>query len=394
MRICFIYDCLYPWTVGGAERWLTALARVAAEAGYDVTYATRVQWAVDSPPDIPGVRVVGVSPADDLYRADGSRRLREPVRFGLGVHSFLRKHRDTFDLVHTHAFPFFGALGVGRALRGMDVPIVVDWIELWTRDYWIDYAGAIAGRAGLHLQGRTARIPQHALIPSALHRQRLLEAGVKGDVTILSGLYDGDVEPRPRPAAMPPTVVYAGRHIPEKQVLAIPAAIAAARRDVPDLRGLILGDGPQRAAVLAEIGRLDLTGVVEAPGFVGAGEVDKAIGSAICLLQPSTREGYGLVVAEASARGTPSIVVDAPDNAAVELVASGENGFVSPSLDPDALGAAIVRCVIGGPELRERTSAWANARGEALTARGAMGQVLEVYARLLKGRAQPAASPR
>lgn len=177
-------------------------------------------------------------------------------------------------------------------------------------------------------------------------------------------------------------------------MLAIPAAIAAARRDVPDLRGLILGDGPQRAAVLAEIGRLDLTGVVEAPGFVGAGEVDKAIGSAICLLQPSTREGYGLVVAEASARGTPSIVVDAPDNAAVELVASGENGFVSPSLDPDALGAAIVRCVIGGPELRERTSAWANARGEALTARGAMGQVLEVYARLLKGRAQPAASPR
>ncbi len=33
MRICLVYDCLYPYTVGGAERWYGALARRLAEAG-------------------------------------------------------------------------------------------------------------------------------------------------------------------------------------------------------------------------------------------------------------------------------------------------------------------------------------------------------------------------
>jgi glycosyltransferase involved in cell wall biosynthesis len=382
-RICIVYDCLYPWTVGGAERWLTALARFVAEQGHDVTYATRTQWSADAPPEIPGVRVVGVSPNDELYRSDGSRTLREPLRFGRGVGRYLRAHRDEFDLVHTHAFPFFGALAVDRALRGTSIPIVVDWIELWTRDYWLDYAGAAAGRVGNHLQQRTARIPQHALIPSDLHRRRLVEAGVNGDVTILSGLYDGVIEPVARPWQSPPTVVYAGRHIPEKQVEAIPAAIAEARRTIPDLRATIFGDGPTRPAVLAEIGRLGLSDVIATPGFVEPDAIDQAIGSAACLLQPSTREGYGLVVVEASAKGTPSVVVAAPDNAAVELIDSGMNGFIAPTANSTDLAAAIVQCVESGDALRDRTSAWANARGEGLTVRGSMRQVLKVYDRVL-----------
>ena len=32
MRICLVYDCLFPYTVGGAERWYRNLAeRLAAE---------------------------------------------------------------------------------------------------------------------------------------------------------------------------------------------------------------------------------------------------------------------------------------------------------------------------------------------------------------------------
>ena len=44
---------------------------------------------------------------------------------------------------------------------------------------------------------------------------------------------------------------------------------------------------------------------------------------------PSRREGYGLVVVEACAAGTPSVVVADPDNAATELIEEGVNGFVA-----------------------------------------------------------------
>ena len=133
--------------------------------------------------------------------------------------------------------------------------------------------------------------------------------------------------------------------------------------------------------MLAEIGRLGLSNVIATPGFVEPDVIDEAIGSAACLLQPSTREGYGLVVVEASAKGTPSVVVAAPDNAAVELIDAGMNGFIAPTSKSTDLAAAIVRCVEGGDAMRDRASAWANARGEGLTVRGSMRQVLELYDR-------------
>src|SRR5215207_9062097 len=61
MRICIVYDCLFPWTYGGAERWYRNLAERLASEGHEVTYLTRLQWEPDDPPRLPGVRVIAVS---------------------------------------------------------------------------------------------------------------------------------------------------------------------------------------------------------------------------------------------------------------------------------------------------------------------------------------------
>ncbi len=44
MRVCVIYDCLFPYTVGGAERWYRNLAERLAAEGHEVTYLTLRQW--------------------------------------------------------------------------------------------------------------------------------------------------------------------------------------------------------------------------------------------------------------------------------------------------------------------------------------------------------------
>jgi glycosyltransferase involved in cell wall biosynthesis len=164
-------------------------------------------------------------------------------------------------------------------------------------------------------------------------------------------------------------------------VLAIPAAVAAARERIPDLRAKVLGDGPQRPQLLAEIARLGLDGVVEAPGFVDAAAVEEALGAATCLLLPSIREGYGLVVIEAAAAGTPSAVVAGADNAATELITDGVNGRVAASGSADDLAAAIVAIHEAGDALRRRTAEWFAAAAPTLTAEASARAVLEVYAR-------------
>ena len=67
------------------------------------------------------------------------------------------------------------------------------------------------------------------------------------------------------------------------------------------------------------------------------------------MVLPSRREGYGLVVVEACAAGTPCVVVADPDNAAIELIEEGVNGFVAPSASPEDLAAAITRVRDGRP---------------------------------------------
>jgi len=173
--------------------------------------------------------------------------------------------------------------------------------------------------------------------------------------------------------------VFAGRHIPEKRVPALVPALALARERIPELRGEILGDGPERDDVLRLRSALGLDGVLAVPGRVDAGRVEQALARALCMVLPSRREGYGLVVVEAAAAGTPSVVVAGEDNAATDLVSEGENGYVAPSASPEDLAAAIERVHGEGHSLRERTAAWFRANAKRLSLESSLEKVLESY---------------
>src|ERR1700733_7599517 len=98
MRICVVYDCLYPYTVGGAERWYRNLAERLAADGHEVSYLTLRQWERGERLDLdPRVRVITAGPGMALYTASGRRRILPPLVFGLGVFAHLpptrRPHR-------------------------------------------------------------------------------------------------------------------------------------------------------------------------------------------------------------------------------------------------------------------------------------------------------------
>jgi glycosyltransferase involved in cell wall biosynthesis len=383
MHICIVYDCLFPYTVGGAERWYRALADELVAAGHEVTYLTRRQWASGESPAVPGVRVIAVSRDEPLYDAAGRRRTGPPIRFGLGVLRHLAANRRRYDAVHCGAFPFFSLLAARAALVGRRAPIGVDWFEVWSLAYWREYLGPVGGRIGHAVQRLCVRLTDRAYVFSQLHARRLGDEGLRSDPVVLSGLFAGPREPiaegSPSPAPREPLAVFAGRHIPEKRAELIPGAIALARRRVPGLRGLVLGDGPRRPAVLQAIADADAGDFVTAPGFVDAEEVAAALERATCMVLPSSREGYGLVVIEAAAHGTPSIVVAGEDNAAAELVRDGVNGFVAASAS--GLAEAIVAAHEAGEELRRSTREWFAGHGSNLTAGRSAARILELLER-------------
>ncbi|HEX4364131.1 MAG TPA: glycosyltransferase family 4 protein, partial [Solirubrobacteraceae bacterium] len=373
-----VYDCLFPYTVGGAERWYRNVAERLAADGHDVTYLTLRQWPRGTTADLPGVRVRAVGPRMALY-VDGRRRIAPPLVFGAGVLGHLLRHRRGYDVVHTASFPYFSLLAAGALRRPGHYRLVVDWHELWSRAYWREYLGPVGGRIGWLVQRGCVRLRQVTFCFAQMTAQRLRESGIGGPVTVLEGEYAGSLQPAaPRPAE--PTVVFAGRHIPEKRVPALVHAFAALRERAPELRLVIYGDGPQRAEVLALIDELGLRDVATAPGFVDSAVIDEALATALCMVLPSRREGYGLVVVEASARGVPSVVVAGPDNAATELVDEGENGFVARSDAPEELAEAILRVRAAGPSLRASTAAWFAGNAERLSLARSLDRVAAAYA--------------
>ena len=379
MRICLVYDLLFPYTIGGAERWYRNLAERLAAEGHQVTYLTLRHWPDDVVGEVPGVEVIPVGPGLEFYTSSGRRRIGPPLRFGLGVLRHLIHKGGRYDVVHTASFPYFSLLAAALARRRHPFRIVVDWFEVWSNEYWREYLGPVGGRIGLAIQRRCIRVPQQAFCFSRLFAQRLREQGLRGDVTVLEGIYAGPPGTPPEPAE--PVVVFAGRHIPEKQATALVPAIARARRRVPELRGVIIGDGPARPEVLRLIAEHHLDGAVDAPGFVAEERLRSVLRAALCLALPSRREGYGLVVVEAAALGVPSVVVRGPDNAATELVEEGENGAVADSVEPDELAAAILRVHAAGFALRESTAAWYERNADRLSLDRSLETVLATYAR-------------
>lgn len=391
MRICLVYDCLFPHTVGGAERWYRSLAERLAADGHEVTYLTLRQWGRHEEHGLRGVDVQVVGPRMRLYDEPGHRRVLPPLVFGAGVLWHLLRHGWRYDVVHSCSFPYFSLLAAALAAPLHDYRIAADWFEVWSRAYWREYLGKRAGDLGWLVQRMCARVPQHAFCFSQLYASRLRQEGLSGEITMLGGAYDGPLEPQQtelepqRMQSCEQLVVFAGRHIPEKRVPAIVPAIARLRATLPNVRALILGDGPDREEVQRLVAEYRLSEAIRVPGFAATEVVEQSVARAMCLLLPSRREGYGLVVVEAAARGVPSVVVAGDDNAAVELISEAVNGFVAASASAEDLAAAMQAVHDAGAALRESTLRWfaENAR------RVSLGRSLEIVVGVYERSASP-----
>jgi glycosyltransferase involved in cell wall biosynthesis len=357
------------------------LALHLAKSGHDVVYLTMQHWDAEKPPKLEGVRVLGLVDPGRVYE-DERRTLGPPLRFGFAVARHLARHGRDYDVVHTASFPFFSVLAAAAARRRGRYRLFVDWHEVWTRSYWRHYAGFVTGTIGWLVQRACIHVQQRAYCMSRMNARRLVDEGFEGEPIVLPGIYAGPATASPMGEVDPALVVYAGRHVREKRVRELVRAFERAREHVPKLRLEIYGNGPERGAVEKLVEELGLANAVRVAGHRPEEEVAAALSHAACVATASEREGYGLVVVEAAARGTPSVVVAGPENGAAELVAEGDNGAVAASAEPDELGAAILRVVAAGPELRRSTARWFEERAPSLRIDASLELISEGYERI------------
>ena len=123
-----------------------------------------------------------------------------------------------------------------------------------------------------------------------------------------------------------PLVVAVGRLVPVKRLDALLRALAEVKRDQPDLRAVVIGEGYERPALEALRDELGAADWVSMPGRVDDAELVSWYRQAWVVASSSQREGWGMTLTEAAACGTPAVATAIAGHA--DAVLNGESGIL------------------------------------------------------------------
>ena len=133
-------------------------------------------------------------------------------------------------------------------------------------------------------------------------------------------------------------IVSVGRLSPEKGYEDLLHAFARVITQMPQARLVLVGDGVERASLETLRTRAGLNGQVTFTGRQG--DITSWLGAADLYVQPSRREGLPLAVLEAMAAGLPVIATRVGDLS--QLITDGQEGYLVPSADPEALATKLL----------------------------------------------------
>ncbi|BBL81178.1 glycosyl transferase [Rubrobacter xylanophilus] len=369
IRLLLVVDSL---DLGGAERHVAGLAAALRGRGCRVVVACSTRGALAASLEREGVPVVSMT-----------RRLvkrRFSHAFALGVRRLLR--REGVELVHAHVYA--SAAASAAATFGLGVPLVV---TEHTEASW-------QGRRAREITRWYCRRARHVIAVSTPIRRRLIgRDGVSPEKISVIPTALPEVEP---PGVDPGAVAPDGRLVgvvarlqPEKGVATFLRAVARIAPLAPDVRFLVVGDGPLREELAGLAGRLGLRGRVSFLGYrPDAREIIRRLD---VLVVPSFTEGAPLVVLEAMASGVP--VVASAVGGIPDQIRHGREGLLVPTGDSAALGEALLS-LLRDPESACRMGAAGRRRAASAFGHDRMVRRIEyVYRTILAGRRGLAALP-
>ena len=186
-------------------------------------------------------------------------------------------------------------------------------------------------------------------------------AGV--DDTVLESAQAGFLDQTSRPS---PLVVACGRLVHQKGFDVLIDAFLSVRDRADGATLWILGQGPLRPLLEAQVSRLGLDDAVVFQGFQS--NPFSFMAAADVFVLSSRFEGFGNVVAEAMACGTATVATDCPYGPG-EIIENGTSGVLVPVEDREALADALCQ-VLADAELRSQLARAGRERARAFSAEG------------------------
>lgn len=365
MRLVFLPG-IWPPDVGGPATHGPDLARFLGDRGHTVHVVTMGDGA----------------PSDRPCRVETVRRaLPFPIRYGLVAAKGARAARSA-DLVYASATYAAAAAAAVGSRRPLVAKLVSDPAYERARRYGLfagtleDFQDAAGGPISALKAARTQvlSVATRLVVPSE-YLADLARRWTDPDRIVVVPNPAPDVA-RPAAAAEPGLFVFAGRLTRQK---ALGTAIEAVGL-VPGARLVIIGDGPDRAALERRASALD--GRVEFRGPLSRDDTLRIVANAAAAVLSSDWENLPHAAVEALALGVP--VVATAVGGVPEVVRDGENGLLVPPGRADELAAALRR-LVEEPGLRDRLAEAAAPSVAGLSREAVYGRLEQILLEAARG---------
>ncbi|MGC8670101.1 MAG: glycosyltransferase [Candidatus Micrarchaeia archaeon] len=310
MKIAFVSDAAYPWSVGGLE----ALERTEAESlskTHEVHFFS-FEW--------PGMEAnfkdsniiyhtYHKITKDTFYR-HGRRSIREAILFSIGI---FRIFGYKFDVLQVNEFPILHIpiLKLYCILRRCK--LILDIAEVWDKSYWTTYLGKIPGiiahiYANIALKMGDAYIANSSMTGVLIERLGISKSKINVfspvlDVSGLNAIKVKNSEER--------KIIFSGRLIKEKAVDKWIRIIGMLNKLDKNFSAVIIGEGPEKQALVDLARSMGLEKKITFKDFYKEKEkykLYKSIKSSKVFLHMSEREGLSIIVLESLALGTPVVL--------------------------------------------------------------------------------------
>ncbi len=301
MRIAFVSDVVFPYTLGGMEATEYQYAKALAKE-HEVYFFSLQFEGMEKEFMKDGIHYIGVAKARkaELYNSKGQRSIRLAMLFAKSLIPAMRNYE--FDVVIANSFPI---LHLNALKHSIKCPLVLDVAEVWSLEQWRSYLGFAKGLIAYLYAMHAIKGADFYIANSSTTKALLEKAGIEpSKIGVFSPIV---LMVKQFHEKKKPVVAYAGRLIPEKRLDKWIDAVEAAHKLYPKAKGLIIGSGPLLKELKKRIAN-EKASYIRIIKPVPREKLYEVLASSSILLNMSEREGLSATSIESIAVGTPVVL--------------------------------------------------------------------------------------
>ena len=315
-----VLEFFIPHYNGGGEHRYHEIAKRLVERGHEVDLLVMKLPNVPKYEKIDGINVYHIGPTITNMPF---RNMFDFAQYLFSVIKWLLKH--DYDIIDAQAYSPLLSSKIASCIKKTPLIVTIHDTSSSSNDQWIQssHTASFMEKFLVNLNFDKIVTVSHATKNSLVHDFGVNESKIEI-------IYNGVDIPKYDSVTVENTIenqiIFVGRLAPHKHVDHLITILGKVRKNIPSIKLLIVGKGEEKENLVNLVKEHDLGDIITFKQDLSDEELIKDIKESEILVLPSTREGFGMVLAEANCCYKP--VITYVSGGTVEVVDNGYNGYL------------------------------------------------------------------